>query len=79
MRAPLPYLLITVKVTELQKVYFRDKWTQPIQIVVSEKQNSFSIFLSTFPKSTLKFEYFQRKDDPHSLCISEITDSEKGD
>ena len=57
----------------------RDKWTQPIQIVVSEKQNSFSIFLSTFPKSTLKFEYFQRKDDPHSLCISEITDSEKGD
>ena len=43
------------------------------------EKNSFSIFLSTFPKSTLKFEYFQRKDDPHSLCISEITDSEKGD
>ena len=57
----------------------RENLTKPIEILLSQRQNSFSIFLSTFPKSTLKFEYFQRKDDPHSLCISEITDSEKGD
>ena len=56
----------------------RDNLTQPIHVLVPEKQNTFSQFLSPFLKSTLNFQYFQRKDDPHSRCISEITDSEKG-
>ena len=50
----------------------RDNLSEPIQILLSQKKNSFSQFFSTFPKSTLNFEQFQKKDDPHSRCISEI-------
>ena len=57
----------------------RGNLTQPIQILLSQKQKTFSRFLSSFFKSTLNFEHFQKKDDPHSRCISEITVSEKGD
>ena len=57
----------------------RGNLTQPIQILLSRKQKTFSQFLSSFLKSTLNFQHFQKKDDPHSRCISEITVSEKGD
>ena len=57
----------------------RDNLTQPIQILLSEKQKSFSLFFSAFLKSTLNIKHFQKKDDPHSRCISQITVSEKGD
>ena len=57
----------------------RDNLTQPIQILLSQKQKTFSEFFSSFLKSILNFEHFQKKDDPHSRCISEITVSEKGD
>ena len=52
---------------------------QPIQIVLSHKQKTFSEFFSAFLKSTLNFEHSRKKDDPHSRCISQITISEKGD
>ena len=55
----------------------RDNLTQPIQMKVSRKQNTFSEFFCSFLKSSLNFEHFQRKDDSHSWGISEITDSEK--
>ena len=51
---------------------------QPIQILLSHKQNTFSKFFAAFLKSTLNFEYFQQKDDPHGRCISQILVSEKG-
>ena len=35
----------------------------------------FSIFFSVF-RICIKFRTFSKKDDPHSLCISEITDHE---
>ena len=57
----------------------RDKVKQPIQILLSEKQKSFSEFFSSFLKSTLNFQHFRKKDHTHSRCISEITDSVKGD
>ena len=57
----------------------RGNLTQPIQILLSQKQKTFSEFFSSFLKSTLNFEHFQKKDDPHSRCLSEITVSEKGD
>ena len=57
----------------------RDNLTQAIQTLLSQKQKAFSQFFSSFLKSTLNFEHFQKKDDPHSRCISEITVSEKGD
>ena len=40
-----------------------DNLTQPIQILLSQKQKTFSQFFSAFLKSALNFEYFQKKDD----------------
>ena len=57
----------------------RDNLTQPIQILLSQKQKTFSQFSSAFLKYTLNFAHFPKKDDPHSRCISQITVSEKGD
>ena len=58
---------------------YRDNLTQPIQILLSQKQKTFSELFSAFLKSTLNFEHFQKKDDRHTRCISQITVSEKGD
>ena len=44
---------------------------------LSRKQQTFSAFSAAFLKSSLNFEHLQKKDDPNSWCISEITDSEK--
>ena len=40
-------------------------------------KKTFSQFFSAFSKYRLNFEHFQKKDHPHSRCVSEITDSEK--
>ena len=58
---------------------YRHNLTQAIQILLSQKQKTFSQFFSAFLKSPLNFEHFRKKDDPHSRCISQITVSEKGD
>ena len=50
---------------------------QKFQMHLSQKQNNFSQFFSAVFESALNFEHFQKKDDPHSLCISEITDHER--
>ena len=50
---------------------------QTIQMHLSQKQNVFSQFFLAFFESALYFEHFKKKDDPHSLCISEITDHER--
>ena len=42
-------------------LFYRDNLTQPIQILLSQKQKSFSQFFSAFLKSTLNFEHFQTK------------------
>ena len=57
----------------------RDNLTKPIQILLSQKQQTFSQLFAAFLKPTLNFERFQKKDDPHSRSISEITVFEKGD
>ena len=53
----------------------REYLMQPIQMQVSEKQKTFSRFLFEFSKSKLNLKHFQKKDDPHSLFISEGTAS----
>ena len=58
---------------------YRDNFTQPIQILLSQKQKTFSEFFSPFLKCLLNFEHFHKKDSPHSRCISQNTISEKGD
>ena len=44
---------------------------------LSRKQKAFSEFFSSFLKSRLNFEHFQKKDDSYTWGISEITESEK--
>ena len=40
---------------------YKDNFLQPIQILLSQKQKTFSQFLSPFLKSTLNSEHFQTK------------------
>ena len=39
----------------------KDKWMQNIQMLLSQKQNNFSQFFSSFFEFTLIFEHFQKK------------------
>ena len=55
----------------------RDNLMQPIHMQLFEKVKTFSRFFNVFSKSRLSFEYFQKKDDAHSLFISEATACEK--
>ena len=73
--------LLVRTLTDDEKYYllYSENLTQPIQILLSQKQKTFSQFFSEFLKSTLNFEHFQKKDHPHSRIISEITVSEKGE
>ena len=45
---------------------YRENLTQPIQILLSQKKKTFSQFFIAFLKSTLNYEHFEQKDDPHS-------------
>ena len=54
----------------------RNNLTIAIEILLSQKQKTFSQSFSAFLKSTLTFDNSENKDDTHSFCISEITDSE---
>ena len=52
-------------------------WQQvPKQII--RKAQTFSGFFVAFLKSTLTFEYFEKKDQSHSLSINEIINCETG-
>ena len=55
----------------------RDNLMQPIHMQLFEKVKTFSRFFNVFSKSRLSFEYFKKKDDAHSLFISEATVCEK--
>ena len=48
----------------------RDNLTQSIPTRLSQNEKAFSQCFLAFSKSTLNFEHFQKKDDPHSLFIS---------
>ena len=44
---------------------------------LSQKQDNFSEFFFAFLKSTLNFQHFPTKEQPHSWFISKIMDGEK--
>ena len=71
-------LVNTLTDDEKYSLLYRENLIQAIQILLSEKRKTFSQFFSAFLKSTLNFEHFQKKDDPHTRCSSQITVSEKG-
>ena len=54
-----------------------DNLMQPIHMQLSQKLKTFSRFFNIFSKSRLSFEYFQKKDDAHSLFISDASACEK--
>ena len=66
-------LVNTLATDEKCPLLKRDNLTLPIQIQLSKKQKSFCQFFAPFLKSSLNFKYFEKKDDPHRFCISEIT------
>ena len=72
-------LVKTLTNDDKYSLLYRDNLTQPIQILLSQKEKPFSHFSSAFLKSTLNFTHFQKKDDLHSRCSSQITVSEKGE
>ena len=45
---------------------------------LSKKVKIFSGGFSAFLKSPSNFEHFEKKDEPHSWCISEVIYCEKG-
>ena len=58
------------------RVQYCENLQLPIQMQVSEKRNAFSNFFP-FLESKSNFKHFEKKDDGHSQCVSEITDCEK--
>ena len=51
----------TLSEDERYCLLYKDNLLQPIQILLSQKQKTFSQFFSAFLKSTLNFEHFQKK------------------
>ena len=72
-------LVKTLTDDEKYSLLYRENLTQPIQILLSQKQKTFSQFFSEFLKSTLNFEHFQKKHLPHTRITSQITVAEKGE
>ena len=55
------FLLETIYCNQFRWIYLKNK-------------NLFLVFFCVF-QSYIKFSTFSKKDDPHSLCVSEINDS----
>ena len=53
-------------------------FTQQLEALLSQKQNTFSGFFIAFLKCALNLEHFEKKDEYPSLVISRICDSERG-
>ena len=75
----LKLLVNTLTDDEKYSVLYTENLTQPIQMLLTQKQKSFCHFSYAILKSTLNFAHSQKKDDSHSRCISQITVSEKGE
>ena len=56
-------LVKTIQCKQFRRIYLKNK-------------TIFLIFFFIFQIS-IKFQNFSKKDDPHSFCISEITDTER--
>ena len=56
----------------------RDNFWQQVPRQISRRRNAFSGFFISFVKSTLSFQYFEKKDQSQSLSITEIINCETG-
>ena len=59
--------LHTLTANDKYSVNSKDKWMHTIQMHISQKQNTFSQFFSTFFESPFNFKYFQKKRWPSEL------------
>ena len=73
----LKLFLNTLSVVDKYSLLNSFNLTQAIQMQLSRKQKPFSQSFFAYFKSSLNFEHFGKKHDPHSLFISELTVSEK--
>ena len=67
----------TLTVNDKHYMLKRDNLSQPIQMQLSQKQNTFSEFFFSFLKSSLNLKHLTTKDDPRNSSISGNTGSEK--
>ena len=51
----------TLSEDDMYCLLYKDNLLQPIQILLSQKQKTFSEFFSAFLKSTLNSEHFEKK------------------
>ena len=58
--------------------YYLENLPHQFQMQISPKPKTFSEFCFASMKSTLNSEYFEKKDQSHSLSITEIIDCENG-
>ena len=72
-------LVNTLTDDDKYSLLYRDNLPQQIQILLSQQPKTFSRLSSEIFIPTLNFEHFQKKDDPHSRCSSQITVLERGD
>ena len=56
----------------------REKFTQHIQMQLSKKPKTLSQIFFAFLKSSSDFKHCGKNDEPHSLNVFDITDSERG-
>ena len=52
----------------------RENLLQPIQMQLSRKLQIFCQFFTGFLESTFNFAHFEKKYQPHSVCLSQILD-----
>ena len=69
-------LVNTLAVEEKYPVLNRGNLTIPIQMQLSQKQKTFPQFFAAFFKYGGNFERLEKKHEPYSFFISEITDCE---
>ena len=53
-------------------------FTQQLEVLLSQKQKTFSGLFLAFLKCSLNLEHFEKKDEYSSLVISKVIDSERG-
>ena len=73
----LTLFLETITSDEKISHHNRYKFGEQIQLQLSEQSKSLSLFFFAFLKLTSNSEYFEGKEESHSLSISEINDSER--
>ena len=71
--------LFVNRLTANDTYFLRNRETLPqaIQMQLSKKEKSFSEFFASFFKFPLNFKHFEKKDDPHRLCVSDIRNCER--